>query len=516
MATSFEIHPAIGITRVGSSDEFFVGPEPDGAPPERYRDVTGALKRQAARFRIFECERHPDGRLLSAREIDAGVGVQITWTVHLVNRKGAAPNFAKPGGGNRNRATGDANLDRHLIIDPGPRTCGGISAGPIDFDSGTFMGVPVPLGELRTDGRGRLLVCGGHGISDSVPAQPNADLPIQGFADSNGWYDDTSDGPVRATLSLPNGRTAIAKAAWVIVGPPDFAPDIHNLVTLYDVAYDVAVERGELTPPETPSFRLHIQPILQRAVNYQWVNRFAVGGHAGSGPGNFAQDWAALADPNNPPEEAQIVLQRLRDSTRNPVPAPAEPNPRRWMPRLHDDSTGDAVLPLTRTQYAALEKWAAGHFVADLDAPPAPESLPDALDRVALQACSGGPFFPGIEAGRITRDPRIYSEPFRLNADLLEPGQITAGNAVPWQADYQACEWEPHGFIGWWPAQRPDHVRPEDNPTVFENWDRGITSVLDDSDRDMMDGWHRLGIVRRRSTPAGDLFVETERDPTLP
>jgi hypothetical protein len=51
------IHPAIGVARIGDSvNEFFIGPEvvdPAPEPPEYYRDAAGALKRQAARFRIY-------------------------------------------------------------------------------------------------------------------------------------------------------------------------------------------------------------------------------------------------------------------------------------------------------------------------------------------------------------------------------------------------------------------------------------------------------------------------------
>jgi len=50
------IHPGIGVARIGDSpDDYFLGPEvpPPGAPPDGgYRDRSGALKRQAARFRL--------------------------------------------------------------------------------------------------------------------------------------------------------------------------------------------------------------------------------------------------------------------------------------------------------------------------------------------------------------------------------------------------------------------------------------------------------------------------------
>jgi L-Lysine epsilon oxidase N-terminal len=54
MTVTYEIHPAIGVARVGSSrieseEGYFLGPEPEGSPPACYRDPAGALKRQAAR-----------------------------------------------------------------------------------------------------------------------------------------------------------------------------------------------------------------------------------------------------------------------------------------------------------------------------------------------------------------------------------------------------------------------------------------------------------------------------------
>ena len=171
MATRIEIHPGIGIARVGPSDEFYLSPEPEVTAPETYRDSPGRLKRQAARFRLFSCDRDANGVLTAARELGPADGA-ITWTAHLVNRKGAAPNFAKPGGGRRNHATGDDAQDAPLIIDPGPRSVSGLNAPPVPFDTGTFMGTIVPLGDIRTDARGRLLVCGGRGRSDWVRRSP--------------------------------------------------------------------------------------------------------------------------------------------------------------------------------------------------------------------------------------------------------------------------------------------------------------------------------------------------------
>ena len=67
MPIKYRIHPAIGIARLGdSTDDFFIGPEaprvpptldkPDGSStqPGKYKDKQGRIKRQGARFRIYE------------------------------------------------------------------------------------------------------------------------------------------------------------------------------------------------------------------------------------------------------------------------------------------------------------------------------------------------------------------------------------------------------------------------------------------------------------------------------
>jgi L-Lysine epsilon oxidase N-terminal len=82
------IHPAIGIARVGNSPaDFLIGPEVTDPAPEKpgtYRDATGALKRQAARFRIYgyNCA----GGVV--RELTAD-WADISWTVHVANRNAA-------------------------------------------------------------------------------------------------------------------------------------------------------------------------------------------------------------------------------------------------------------------------------------------------------------------------------------------------------------------------------------------------------------------------------------------
>jgi hypothetical protein len=85
MIVAARIHPGDGIARIGdSADEFIIGPEVVGAATETMRDAAGALKRQAARFRVYGIDE--TGNVVD--ELTAETA-EITWTVHVANRKSA-------------------------------------------------------------------------------------------------------------------------------------------------------------------------------------------------------------------------------------------------------------------------------------------------------------------------------------------------------------------------------------------------------------------------------------------
>ena len=104
---------------------------------------------------------------------------------------------------------------------------------------------PLKLGTLRIDSGGRLLVLGGHGHAGTLIG---ADLEAgnNDYANRDGWYDDMSDGPVEAAVTLNDGRRFKAMTAWVIVAPPKFAPEVQSVVTLYDTLYQVALDSPRL------------------------------------------------------------------------------------------------------------------------------------------------------------------------------------------------------------------------------------------------------------------------------
>ena len=106
MAKIYKIHPAIGVARLGNDpNTFYIGPETAGSPGieidasgsespvTSYKD-NGRVKRQAARFRVFEYDQELDGTLRLVGEVDAET--QVAWTVGLVNRKGALARTVRP------------------------------------------------------------------------------------------------------------------------------------------------------------------------------------------------------------------------------------------------------------------------------------------------------------------------------------------------------------------------------------------------------------------------------------
>jgi hypothetical protein len=498
--TVVKIHPAISIARLGNSPEFFVGPELPGAtkPPKGgYKDSEGLVKRQAARFRLFGYD--ANGR--PVKEITAADG-SITWTVHLANKKAAWKRFVglNPNSPLRNAAVTDRTK---LIIDPGPRSLSGPNQA-VSFNTGRFLGTIVPLGDSQTDAKGRLLVLGGFGYS----ASPN-NKPIVTFANNDGWHDDVSDGPVTAIVTFKkSGMTLKAIGAWVICGPPDFAPPIDHVITLYDTLLQVAVDKLGVKLPVKPSFTNDIYPILQRALNMRWVNPLKKMAEDNMPPppppndtGHVDPVWARIIPPPGPATARKFIFARLRD----PALPPNQSSDPADMPMIWSDYyPKKGNQPLNRIQYAMMKKWAEGKFINDWKGPPKPANkiTPAGLDRAALEHCIGGAFFPGIEAGWFLRDSYKYVEPFRLDHTNLCAGDVTKQMAVPWQADFTDCTQEDE--LAWWPAQRPDEVFPEAGGLQV-SWIRDIVN----GPEDMIANWHKLGFVVKR----GSKYVETERNP---
>ncbi len=470
--TSVKVHPAIGVARLGNSpSDFFIGPEqpwsaPD--PPDGFKDAQCRVKRQAARFRVFAY--HDDG---SVSELTAAEAT-IEWTVELANKKVAA---RFPGQGSA----------AELTIAPGPRTLNGPDQHAA-FDTGAIKlpgaaAVGVPLGEVRTDTEGRLLVLGGFGTSASP-----AGVQITDWLANEGWYDDISDGSVAAHVKLNvSGDQYDALGAWVLVTPPKFAPELEMPTTLYDRLFDLAAAQGWVSAPATPSYTNDIYPILQRARNIGAVAQAGLN-HAWPDP-IYDQMFDA----------STTLREHIFDKLTNPA-NPASPD----MPALSEGG-GEAWSHLTPTQYKVMERWKENNFARDWAGLPTPAPITaGGLDEAALRACVGAAFYPGIEAGgdptRPIIDPSLYlgaSDPLRLDPTKVSPGDISRWMALPWQTDFNACG------ATWWPVPRPDWVTPQGTSTQVA-WDRNIGSP-----QAMIQHWSTLGFVLDQ----GGSFVEVESCP---
>ncbi|HEX6184857.1 MAG TPA: LodA/GoxA family CTQ-dependent oxidase [Pyrinomonadaceae bacterium] len=506
----YVIHPGVGIARVGNApDEYFIGPEAPGEVPRSeggFKDGAGRVKRQAARFRVYGLNEAGE----AVREITADEA-EITWRVHVANRKAAwyqfknamdlGPKFAKTPG-LRNRTVTGADR-RKLIIDPGPRTITGRNTqGPeFHFKGGKFMGDAVPLGEVRTDEAGRLLVLGGFGDSASHPPKPAVT-----FANNDGWHDDTSDGPVRATVRV-GGKEFEAEPAMVAVTPPNYGPGLYGVVTMYDVVLDLFIrdDKFKLPAPERPSFWRHIFPIFERLVANQWVNG-GVNFLFGVGSPSDLTDPDLLYQLSSTAEEYRPLRTSYFNWFRDPADGAKKQEPEK-LPPFYGDAFGDFSdvgiddLALTPTQYDWLRRWAEGDFDADPAQRDRPATLADypvaeqprALDEAHLESCLGGPFHPGIELTWTLRVGSMWKEPFRLNVlpegqrpkmdygpsltpdealgpgGIVEssgPGTLTWWMGVPWQTDGASClsGYELGTYLplpSFWAARVPNQVLSE-------------------------------------------------------
>jgi len=666
--STFRIHPAIGIARVGNSEEYVIAPESEAGTPEGpdttgglpiragtpadpdhttisssdLRDSHGARKRQAARFRIFKYplmaeEAWPRGdgeEVVIGEKIDGKTVRDIIWTVHLANKKantfmlddqgpmstytGArAPRIRNP---HLHDETADPNsstlppakqidnliavLDdprrvRQLTIDPGPRTISGRSTPPVSFDKTTaasyydadqltvvtvdnypksFPGDSFPdmdcpacgpidtLGEVLTDDHGRLLVVGGYGRAAGWG--PKGPIPLSDDVNNDQWFDDTSDGPVSASVVFDDGTSITAHGAWVAATDPAYAPQIPNVVSLWDDVYDCWVRKLGLAPDiyddtrggyqslYQPTFEDQIAPIFRSSALQHWTTNLSAHGISAH------QQLATITAQDDP---SATELTGLVAIFRDPY-QPADQTNTTKMP-LHLGEGQDAFLALRETQYFFLRRWneGLGHFQPGCGRDLGPG---EQLDKATFVNCLGGRFSPGIDLTFVMREPELYIQPwrssgagpFRVNAkklgyhlvddaatpfltcgyvprhsdDGLEPGDLTKFMAIPWHTDYNSCATHPpdpnppgNRTLFWsWPAQRPVAIYAaadvtqgvaSDGTATYElgqqRWSvRGKGTDAADAEnwgryqdrRDIVENWHRIGVVLQASAIDAD------------
>lgn len=567
--TQFYIYPAIGIARVGNSEkEFFIGPEaPDQTYPDgfKFKDKKGKVKRQAARFRVYGLDK--DGKVV--QEITEDKYTKIEWRVHLANRKPINYQF------NNAMDLGDIALEsrlrnetmtdwderkKTLLIDSGTRKISGKkkSGKKYQFNAGRFYDKPVPLGELQTDEAGRLLVLGGFGHSAS-----NTGAQAITFANNDGWHDDVSDGPVRATISY-KGNMYEAEPAMVAVTPPNFGPGIRGVVTMYDVVQNLFYQEKVLKKLEQVEFWRDIYPIFKRLVDNQGVNEGFYFQFGENSPGNFTKP-AFLAHLSNPTKEFAPLRKYVFELFRDPASKIRQDDKQ---PPFYGDAYDDfpnvpnVNLSLTPTQYEQLKKWAQGEFgVTSYEPMTSLEEIslaeqPTALTKTNLLECLGGPFHPGIELTWFLRRLSMWNikdkvDPMRLNIlpenkepednfgpilrpeTALEkmfnasgPGTLTRFMGVPWQTDEASCRsgYDTALYLptpSFWSARVPNQVmsqrsldRLQDTQLPAgqrlkhmdyrQDWLRFFQNGYQAQINAMISEWDKIGIVRRRKVSGSD------------
>lgn len=518
------IFPAIGFSRVGNGDEWFLAPEVPGLmnePAGGFKQGPDRIKKQVQRFRVYGYD--DQGRVV--RELGAADGVR--WTVHVANSKAAWYGYSNamdrgdvaPGipGALRNAFIEPARREAMLVIDAGPVRIEGASKNADGNDAAYRMAgqfwkkLPVKLGHISTDDAGRLLVFPADGVSNTALPQN----PVRDFTNNDGWHDDWCDGWVKATVRV-GGAEVDCEPAWVVCCGPKFAPQIEPIVSLYDAALEAMIASGHMKAPAGPvSFRRDVLPILRRSGTMQWVAQSSY----------LSKAWNELDDLSDP-----AVVKSLAEPGAKSRPA-REKILAAFRKPGGDDLRSDAVplmlgdgvnfpgsregwLTLTASQYKILSDWAKGNFENDMDNAAAdairqlddmPLSLrPEALTRAALDACSGGAFHPGVEITWPIRHAALYRStketplPFRVaisnRKSLVQdvglqlnpqnvfsgnparredgapvgpqaPGDLTRWMGVPWQGDAFSCQsvLTADGFPTpvWWPALLPVDVLPE-------------------------------------------------------
>lgn len=505
--SSLRIHPAIGVARVGNSEAYYLGPESMAGMPIQgqqltgglpikpgtesttitsgdLRDADGKLKRQAARFRIYQYPDHAPASYPAGAATEVVIGSlvggkqvsDIVWTVHLANKKAncwvlegetvgiagyedqALPPIRNAGF----LATPDpSDIDRlrKLVIDAGPRALKASSSSTVSFDQQTVASywnqatgaiAPLPdyaqsfpasgcgsaaqsgsnaitsLGAITTESNGRLIVLGGYGYACGFDNQgnPQPDAALGVDVDNDNWLDDTADGPVTAVLLFQDGSTqAIPGHAWVVSTDPAYAPQTLNVVSLWDEVYTTWVERMQLLPDlyQDGAYQTSYQPYFGDTV-FPMLRAASLQTWNTNLPRGAINQHDEIDETTVPPPGFITII-------RDPNVAEKFPEARPLMPLALGDA-GRSLLTLTTSQYFFLQQWTDKKCMGAQALPLGPG---DTLDKTILFNCLGGRFSPGIDLTFIVRDTNLYNPnwrdpavgPFRINMKPLDYSTAT-------------------------------------------------------------------------------------------
>ncbi len=540
-----KISPSIGVARLGNStQQFCLSPDAIGGlpyeadasgnklgPVQNFKDDQSQVRRQGQVFKILD----KNNEELTC---DTPNIASMEWTVHLANKKAAWYQYSELEGNllygtqnsykNRNvpfrNASKITESERQtLIIDPGPRTVSGPNQS-IGFDKESVpdgypaqyppetvtSGTPITtLGDLKTDDQGRLIVLGGYGNA-------GGNEPLTSYGGSDTWHDDTADGAVYCKITYTDGSDPDTLQAWVIIGSPDFAPEIVNISTLSDSMFDVGVRYFDLVPDmcqggvfdtsyNKVNYQRDILPIIQRFAGYQWVANVQ----------SMMAFTANLIDFSDPSPENKAnrenyfsYFRRPNDKTDTSSDQPQSElfkvDGANSFPMMPLNSGSNSVsnetivkfLSLNDTQYFMLKQWTNGDFENNPSFDPLPISI---ADQASVGNCVGLPMCPGIEVTWSVQNSNIYAAPYVISDQRglggyhttgltpsrdecegggCEPGDLTKRMACPWQADFFQCTVQPVNFTN--PDFNKDKRTTQEALHTTKTWQNSNTVYQDD------------------------------------
>lgn len=514
---NLRIHPAIGIARVGNSTDYYLGPETmAGMPGENgisgglpikkgtdsttitssdLRDSEGKLKKQAARFKIYQYEdgaelSYPSGggtEVIIGSTVNGKKVVDIAWTVHLANKKANCweidedanegiilyengntpplrnPNFP-PVSDPPNPA--EPNRLQKLIIDAGPRAILASQKNINSFDnkttpnywdtaSGQITELPdypvsfpassgssnkydsasepiTYLGEMLTEANGRLIVLGGFGKA--------CGFDNQGNPDPNAVLNDDVDND-----------------NWL----DDTSDGPVTAVLIFDDGTKYNIEGSAWVVATDPAYApqtLNAVSLWDDVYN-TWLENFGLQPEIYSN-NQYRQGFAPyfpedvfpilsaahlqMWNTNLPDKAIQAHMNIYKLPEQAPtfkilsfVRNPNHPNQLADNSPLMPLSLGDAAksfLTVSTTQYFFLEQWVAGKCVGATQKPLGPGEF---LDKAILVNCLGGRFSPGIDLTFIVRDPEFYNKDWQnpavgpFRVNMKELDYSTAAKDTP-------------------------------------------------------------------------------------
>jgi hypothetical protein len=327
---SFRIYPSIGIARMGNGpatkDQVVFSPE---VPWQNLfnTDIVphtqdGALKKQAQRFYIYKCdEKGNPVEKISPNDYD------IEWFVEVANKKpfwyyfnnsldlsvdlhgnnknlssqfyeeNIAPGICAssrnpniPGEGADEK--GIPNSRKELVNGPNFGSVSTVNErmelkglfpfprlGEVSNIANKLKTTPqtVKLGTIEYDldadnpeTNGSLIFYSGDGTSASLnPSDLNTD-----FADNSNWYDDICDGKVTAKITPKGGGETITlegpeAAAWIASAPPDYAPQINPISSLFDLI--TGAPKDDVKTDDESQLSM-VLPLFFKFYQMQWVN----------------------------------------------------------------------------------------------------------------------------------------------------------------------------------------------------------------------------------------------------